>query len=64
MLNNMILETYTKLPAFLQLAAFKAALFIRVYNLAWDMADHANHDRLDVDAMLSQVDTRHHYQNG
>ena len=64
MLNNLILATYAKIPAFLQLAAFESALFLRVYALAWDMADHANHERLDVDAMLAHVDTRRHYTIG
>ena len=64
MLNHLILATYTNLPAFLQLAVFESVLFLRGYRLAWDMADHANHERLNLDVMLSQVDTKLQYING
>ena len=64
MFNHLILATYTNLPAFLQLAIFESVLFLRGYPLAWDMADHANHDRLDVDAMLARVNTKRHYTIG
>ena len=64
MFNHLILASYANLPAFLQLAVFESVLFLRGYKLAWEMADHANHERLDVDAMLAHVDTRRHYLNG
>ncbi|MEL0326252.1 MAG: hypothetical protein VXA09_04525 [Burkholderiaceae bacterium] len=45
-------SVFYRLPAIAQKAFYDAAMRSGDYFAAWNMADHADHKRLDVDAMM------------
>ena len=55
-------EVYSKLPAATQEEFYWRAIRLGYYRLAWDLADHANHDLIDVDWWLNlanELEARH-----
>jgi hypothetical protein len=50
---------YVRLPWRAQAVLYRAAMASENFQLAWDMADHANCDMLDVDAMMRKASDAH-----
>ena len=49
---------FVKMPSGIQKQVFNWAMRTGKFYLAWDLADHANHNRLDVDAMMREAALR------